>query len=161
MRFGSLPIAALNCSNTCWSCSLITRGFRVHVTQTRTTHMSSIFSMSPREGVCTPIFDTYFIPLLSILPTREVNDGHHWDPEGGRVMSAPYEQSVGEYHRAPYSERLTHNYSWICGIGKEGYSLRFRINICPAKFCVDSEIDVGSEYSACTKEHAYFSATFA
>jgi len=60
--------------------------------QVRTTHIFSMPSMSSCGDICTPILETYFAPVLSTLPTTEVNDGRHLAPGGGWVMSAPDKQ---------------------------------------------------------------------
>lgn len=62
--------------------------------QARTTHMSFMSCMSPCGRVCVPILETYLVPLLSILPTREVVDGQPRDPGGGCVMSAAGEKRI-------------------------------------------------------------------
>ena len=95
--------------------------------------------MSSRGDICTPILETYFAPVLSTLPTTEVNDGRPLAPGGGWVMSAPDEQIRCEPSYVQKVENLTHYHSWVYGICEEGYVVWICYGVSPAEFHVDSE----------------------
>jgi len=46
-------------------------------------HMDSIASMISSLEVCTSMVETYLTALLSMLPTRAVNDGRSVEPGAG------------------------------------------------------------------------------
>jgi len=96
-------------------------------------------SISSRWDACTPILETYFAPLLSTLPTTEVNDGRPLAPGGGCVTSAPVSErwvSLLMYH----SVSPTHDHCRVCGIGEERYILWFCYDVGPTELHINSDI---------------------
>ena len=95
-------------------------------------------SISSRWDACTPILETYFAPLLSTLPTTEVNDGRPLAPGGGCVTSAPVSErcvSLLMYH----SVTPTQDHCRVCGIGEERYILWFCHDVGPTELHIGSD----------------------
>lgn len=101
-------------------------------------HIDSIASMISSLEVCTSMVETYLTALLSILPTRAVNDGRSVEPGAGWMTSAPDQNGVNKI--VAFASRCkimpTHNDGRICRIREERDITRFRYRIDPTEFHV-------------------------
>lgn len=101
-------------------------------------HIDSIASMISTLDVCTSMVETYLTALLSILPTRAVNDGRSVEPGAGWMTSAPNQDGVNRVLAVVSRCKImpTHDDGRICRIREKRDIARFGYRIDPAEFHV-------------------------